>query len=251
MFEISDGALIEGNVVWENGWGGPAWGWGAGILVSSSTDTVVRDNVVARNADGVSIISQRRERAQGDDVRGVRVEGNTIVEGPGGGYLLAWLQDWDGPMFAADAGNVGEGNAFQLAEDAASACHFEWDGCRDSVETFASTPGGAGSQALSADAGAAALSAVGLDAPPSRTWPSPRLRATSLRHRRCGRRRAPRRAPSWRLLAWRRRTWPDIVRRVPSGGRTPCDRLRHGRSMLTGPGATPAQRRQVRSRRGS
>ncbi len=31
-FEICHGAKIYGNVVWENGYGFPDWGWGAGIL---------------------------------------------------------------------------------------------------------------------------------------------------------------------------------------------------------------------------
>lgn len=167
MFEISDGAVIEDNVVWENGWAGPAWGWGAGILVSSSTDVVVRGNVVAHNADGVSVISQRRDRTQGDAVHDVRVEGNTIVVGPAGGFLLAWLQDWDGPMFADGSANAGASNTFWLADGDRTTCPFEWDGCRRSVEEFSSTPGGRDSRLLSPDGGAAALAAVGLDASPA------------------------------------------------------------------------------------
>ena len=148
FFEISDGATIEGNVVWENDWADPAWGWGAGILISSSTDVVVRDNVVAWNGDGISVISQRRDREDGDAVDGIDVSANTVAIGPGGGFLLAWLQDWDGPMFEPGADNVGSANGFWLGADAPDTCHWEWDGCQGSVEDFAATPGGGGSRML-------------------------------------------------------------------------------------------------------
>lgn len=62
FFEISDGADIAGNAVWENGWGSASRGWvyEAGILVSSSSNANVHDNIVAWNGDGVAVISQCR-----------------------------------------------------------------------------------------------------------------------------------------------------------------------------------------------
>jgi parallel beta-helix repeat protein len=163
FFEISDGATIEGNVVWENNWADPAWGWGAGILISSSTDVVVRNNVVAWNGDGISVISQRRDREDGDAVEGIDVSANTVAIGPGGGFLLAWLQDWDGPMFEPGADNVGSANGFFLGADAPDTCHWEWAGCQGSVEDFAATPGGGGSRMLDEAEFAAILQGAELD----------------------------------------------------------------------------------------
>ena len=144
-FEISDGADITDNVVVDNGWGFATWGWGAGILVSSSTGARVTGNTVAWNADGISVVSQVRGRASGDTVRDVTVEGNTVIDDGTGGVLLGWLQDWSGAMYDAGAANHGRDNAFSSA--GMVDCSFEWDGCHGSVEAFAETPGGAGGRA--------------------------------------------------------------------------------------------------------
>ena len=166
MFEISDGARIEGNVVWENGWGFPTWGWGAGILVSSSSDATVRGNLLAWNADGISVISQARDRAGGDAVRNVSVVDNTVLADAASGFLLAWLQDWSGPMYATDSGNTGDGNRFWHATPEPSHCRFEWSDCIDSIGAFSTTPGGRQSTYLSDDEAHAALADAGVPATP-------------------------------------------------------------------------------------
>jgi len=211
MFEISDGASIEDNVVWENGWGHPTWGWGAGILVSSSTAATVRDNLLAWNADGISVISQRRNRPAGDDVRDTSVTGNTVISDPAAGYFLAWLQDWPGPLFAGGSANTGADNRFWPAGAERSGCHFEWSGCIDHVAAFERTPGGSGSVYLSDDDAVAALEAAGVPAEPIAHTPEELPARTVLvvagmaglaalfalaaglviRRRRMGRRRAP------------------------------------------------------------
>lgn len=167
MFEISDGALIADNVVWENGWGFPAWGWGAGILVSSSTQVIVRDNVVAWNADGISVISQVRGRDQGDRVQDVQVLDNSVVVGDTGGFGIAWLQDWEGRMFADDGGNVGRGNAIWLPDDPATPCPFEWVDCQATVTAFADTRGGRESRTLTVAERDSVLVEAGLAAKPA------------------------------------------------------------------------------------
>ena len=61
FYEVSRSGVIERNTAWANGFGKNVWGWGAGILVSSSQDTAVTGNVVAWNArTGISVISQDR-----------------------------------------------------------------------------------------------------------------------------------------------------------------------------------------------
>jgi parallel beta helix pectate lyase-like protein len=148
MFEISDGATVEDNVVWENGWGHPTWGWGAGILISSSTAATVRDNLLAWNADGISVISQARNRPGGDAVRDVLVADNTVLSDASAGFMLAWLQDWPGPMFDAASGNEGTGNTFWSETPDPSDCRFAWSDCIDALEAFDATPGGADSSYL-------------------------------------------------------------------------------------------------------
>ena len=166
MFEISDGARIENNVVWENGWGFPTWGWGAGILVSSSSNATVRGNLLAWNADGISVISQARNRAGGDAVRNVSVVDNTVLADAASGFLLGWLQDWPGPLYAADSGNQGAGNRFWHESREPSGCRFEWSDCIDSIAAFSTTPGGSDSTYLSDAEAHAALADAGVPARP-------------------------------------------------------------------------------------
>ena len=166
MFEISDGATIENNVVWENGWGFPTWGWGAGILISSSTDATVHGNLLAWNADGISVISQVRNRPGGDGVRNVSVTDNTVLSDAAAGFMLAWLQDWPGAMYTPDSGNVGSGNRFWNESAEPSGCRFEWSDCVERIAAFSATPGGGGSEYLSDEAAHAALTAAGIPVHP-------------------------------------------------------------------------------------
>jgi nitrous oxidase accessory protein NosD len=106
MEEVSYNALISGNVAWRNGYGKAVWGWGAGILVSSSTGTEVAGNTLAWNARAcVSIISQdRTDWPAVKPYAAINVHDNRCatldnVQG------IAWLEDWSGPLFAAANGN--------------------------------------------------------------------------------------------------------------------------------------------------
>jgi hypothetical protein len=93
MFEVSDGADIYGNAVWENGWGDKrGWGWPAGILLSSSRNAKVHDNVVAWNAVGIALISQNRPDNPGTPI-GLSATSNVIAgRSPVGKYV-----DWSPP----------------------------------------------------------------------------------------------------------------------------------------------------------
>jgi parallel beta-helix repeat protein len=181
MFEISDGATIADNVVWDNGWGFASWAWGAGILISSSKNAVVQDNTLAWNADGITVVSQKRDRPGGDQVHGVQVIANTIVAGAPGGFLLGWVEDWDGGTFQSDAGNVGRDNAFWMDPADTSDCQFMWQGCHAQVDSFAATPGGTGSRTLGDPDVGAALGSEGLESPvPHVVNDPPRLRSLVL-----------------------------------------------------------------------
>ena len=61
--EISYDAVITGNEVRGNGFGFDAWVWGAGIIISTSTNVQVADNLVEGNADGIIGVDQDRSDA--------------------------------------------------------------------------------------------------------------------------------------------------------------------------------------------
>ncbi len=81
-YEISFDAVIDQNVVENNGFGtgrgsgGTLWD-GGGINVNTSSDVQVRGNLVKNNRNGLSIQS----RTRGDGPRGTYVLSNVLVEG--------------------------------------------------------------------------------------------------------------------------------------------------------------------------
>ncbi len=146
FFEISDGALIERNVIWENGWGFPAWGWGAGIRISSSANAEVRDNVVAWNPDGIVVVSQNR----GYSTAGNNVHGNTVVMSAAASdssdkYMLGFLQDWSGQLYTG--GSRGSANKYWFDRSEPST-RFNWQGTHSTLGSFNGTPGEEGGRYL-------------------------------------------------------------------------------------------------------
>jgi hypothetical protein len=151
--EISSGALITNNVVWNNGWGFTSWGWGGGIVVSSSSGAEVANNVVAWNADGIDVISQNRGDPGWNSVTGVYVHDNTIVLAPRAGdssdkIALGWLQDWAGVMFDSSSANRGASNAYWIGSAEPEWARFGWNGHIDTLAAFNATPGEEGGRYL-------------------------------------------------------------------------------------------------------
>ena len=147
FFEISTGATIVGNAVWENGWGFRGWGWGGGILLSSSAGVEVARNVVAWNADGITVISQNRP--DGIATRGQDVHDNIIAsrDDPSdtdSNLSLGWLQDWSGGMFDASSNNHGQSNAFWYPAPEPGYTRFGWNGPLTRMDDLNSTPAGGG-----------------------------------------------------------------------------------------------------------
>lgn len=130
-FETGSTAEIFGNVVWENGWSKSGWGWGAGILSSSSRNVEIYDNVVAWNADGISVISADRDGVAHDEVINVRVHHNSILaedhpDDEHHTYALSWLQDWDGVLFRRTSDNRGAYNRYWYPTRESTIARFEW-----------------------------------------------------------------------------------------------------------------------------
>jgi len=146
FFEISDGATITGNAVWRNGFGFTPWGWGAGILVSSSSNANVYGNTVAWNADGIAVISQNRGDPAWNSVTGNYVHDNTIVLSPRSGdtsdmIALGWLQDWAGVMFNTSSNNRGASNVYWIGSPEPDWARFGWNGHVDTLAALNATPG--------------------------------------------------------------------------------------------------------------
>ena len=165
FFEISDGAIVADNVVWENGWSHPGWGRGAGILISSSANAEVRNNVVAWNADGISVLSQNRSDAPAAIV-GNDVHDNTVVLAPtvadtSEKFLLAFLQDWAGVLFDPGSNNRGASNRYwhALAEPSG---RFGWSGTKSRLADFNATPGDEAGTYLTLAQRDAVLTAAGI-----------------------------------------------------------------------------------------
>jgi nitrous oxidase accessory protein NosD len=145
MDETSTGTEIFGNVAWANGFGryGAVWGWGAGILVSSSRDAEVWDNTLAWNYAGISVISQDRPDSPG--VTGNHIHDNVIVEDrPTEGndrFGLFWGQDWSGEMYAPESNNRGSRDRYFYPVPEDHFWRFVWDGGRPTLAEFNGTPG--------------------------------------------------------------------------------------------------------------
>lgn len=106
MFEISRGARISGNALWENGWrDGRGWGWPSSILVSTATDAVVEGNDVAWSPVGIAVVSQRRADYTAAQT-GNRVTGNRVAASTGRtpvGYYVDWPNPSPAPVTSPNA----------------------------------------------------------------------------------------------------------------------------------------------------
>ena len=183
QYEISHGARIYGNVVWNNGWGFNRWGWGAGILVQNSDHSEVYDNIVAWNSHGISVIEQIRDAQAGNQyqahpVSAVYLHDNTIVMHDGSQqFSVGWFTDCkECRIFDPEANNRGEKNAhgFSGNGEAKANVSFTWDHKKyNRLEDFSSTPGGKNDRYLSPAEQNKILSAAGvpLSPPPPPSFP--------------------------------------------------------------------------------
>ncbi|HEY7940842.1 MAG TPA: right-handed parallel beta-helix repeat-containing protein [Candidatus Limnocylindrales bacterium] len=179
FYEVSQGGLIQDNDVWGNGWQDPDWGWGAGILLSSSGTTAVTGNTVAWNATGIAVISQDRKDWP-HAATGVRVDDNLIAASRGR-YVLAWLQDWPGELFKPASANGGTNDRYWVDGAPGSEGRFAWDGDIGSATAFAATPGGRAGGYVASGAIQGLLEAAGVPLGPSALDVPPPLPAQVIR----------------------------------------------------------------------
>lgn len=146
FYEISNGAKIYNNKVWENGWGYTTWGWGAGILSSSSKNVEIYNNVLAWNADGISVISQDRGNDSWNSVTNDYVHNNQIImsdepSDTSDKMGLGWLMDFPGVLYNAASNNRGAYNLYWFSKPDGSWCMYQWNGCIQTLSAFNATPG--------------------------------------------------------------------------------------------------------------
>lgn len=140
MEEVSYDGVITGNVTWRNGFGKNVWGWGTGILVSSSTGTLVSGNTSAWNARScISVISQdRHDWPAVKPYRNISVRDNTCAA-LDNTWGISWLEDWTGPLFSSTSANSGSANRywFPTAED--GRWRYAWNGYVSYLSAFNAT----------------------------------------------------------------------------------------------------------------
>lgn len=175
-FEISDGATIFGNVVWENGWGKRGYGFGeAGIHVTSSRDVAVYGNTLAWNNDGITVVNQDRPQGDGvqyDKVTNVRVYNNTILSKDyySGQYpSLAWVKAYSGGnIFDAAANNRGYDNRYWYPASEGGTYRYKWNNDFKQIGGFNQTPGEERGRYLSSTEKNQVVTGKGIPANPER-----------------------------------------------------------------------------------
>jgi len=174
-FEISRGAHITGNVVWNNGLLFSEWGWGAGILLSSSRDSEIASNLVAWNRDGISVISANRGEVRWNQVVNDDVHDNVIIgtdtdpKDPNHNniYTLAFLQDWKGIMADPASNNHSENNQIYLPGPDRGG-RFAFVAGMPSLDAFNNSPGGKANRYITQDEAQTLLKAANVPLEPEK-----------------------------------------------------------------------------------
>lgn len=143
FWEGSYDAVIRDNVVYENGWPDHAWAK-AGIMVATSNDVEVYDNLLAWNADGIVLQCQNRtecRRLPGEPtdkpeigLKNIYVHENTIIaEDWMPDRNDTWAHAWidvqnrsDGRMFQTRWNNRGESNRYWFPTRKKSAVRWRY-----------------------------------------------------------------------------------------------------------------------------
>jgi len=164
-YEISGFATIYGNTLWENGWSGAGWCFGAGILVQNSHHVEVFGNVLAWNQVGGSVISQNREGA--NDVVENHFHDNIIVS-QAGVNALAYCHDWgESTLFEPGSNNRGANNRYWYPGPEGSEQRFGWaDGGIPTLAEFGATAGEENGRYLTAAEKDAVLASEAMPATP-------------------------------------------------------------------------------------
>lgn len=143
LFEISVGAKIYNNAVWNSSPGAPA------INISSSANADVYSNVLAWNNLGIAVFSEERSNRPSQGTVGITIDSNIILSNGQSALALEWFQRGSGNLLESGSGNSGNGNAFWYPSDEDGSARFRWQRYISSMSDFKQTPSGAGARYLS------------------------------------------------------------------------------------------------------
>lgn len=145
MTEISFNITISNNYIWNDGYNTDGTGiwWGAGILVSNSSNVSVYSNVVSNCMDGIGgVFANRGDAPNGQPylLQNMTVTGNTITQGTGmaAGIVLEGTGVSDSVYSSSN--NTFRNNTYNLNNPGGS--HFYWLGEPMALGTWATAVGG-------------------------------------------------------------------------------------------------------------
>jgi parallel beta-helix repeat protein len=144
FFEVSDGAEIAHNVVFNNGTDSSGYVWGAQIAIGNSRNANVHDNIVAWGADGIAVMSHNRtDWPAYNNVTGVKVHHNTILRHKSGFEVLAlgWMQTFNGVLYSSASANEGYDNAYWFPNAEPSGDRYHLSSAHSTLSGFNATPG--------------------------------------------------------------------------------------------------------------
>lgn len=138
FFEISDGTKIFGNKVFQNT-NSIGWGFSTGILVSSSKNAEVYNNISAWNKREITVLSQDRGNSDWNSVTGNYVHDNFMfMNNLDESY--GFLQDWTGVIYDTASNNKGANNAYWYPAPEGNRWRFNWNSGISKLSDFNATP---------------------------------------------------------------------------------------------------------------
>jgi parallel beta-helix repeat protein len=132
FFEMSNGAKIFSNVIYENGSTTAHYVDGAGISTQSSSNVEIYNNTLAWNAEGIAVIALDREGTRYDVVHDVYIHDNKVLGTNSRDRMenhigLAWLQvSSPRPLTDPANNNRGANNKYWYSAKEGSLERFMW-----------------------------------------------------------------------------------------------------------------------------
>jgi parallel beta-helix repeat protein len=174
LSEVSDGAIITDNLVWENGWGAPNAGQNWAIFAATSANVDISGNVLGWNAQGIGVLAQVRPDAPVGHDTNIHIANNSVIASaePVPSCAVCWFQTAASPLYTADSNNHARNNRIWYSSAENGARRFAWNGDFRTLGEFAAS--GSNTAAYMSDADkTAALALAGIpDQPEQHALPT-------------------------------------------------------------------------------
>lgn len=174
FFEVSQGASIFGNKVWNNGMTHTgSHTANSGIFISSASNADVHDNILAWNGAGINVQSDDRTIFNPVNGFGNNIHNNVIVMVDSAilfSYGLGWLDFWNGTLTAPASNNTGALNRYGYSGvPETTRARYRWGSpgvSYVSLSAFNATPGEEGGTYLTLTEQNQILTAAGIPISP-------------------------------------------------------------------------------------